>query len=65
MQHQQQMRMPEREDVARHPLDVLGAHVLHTQGGVESADEESGEEGNELHGWRAQFITAARVKIRL
>src|SRR5688572_24648469 len=49
MQHQQQMPVPEREDVPRRVHQVLRAHVRDAQGRVERADEERCNEGEELH----------------
>lgn len=49
MQHQQQMTVPEREDVLRLRLDVLDVDVADAQRGVERADEERGDEGEKLH----------------
>ena len=39
MQHQQEMGMPEGDDVLPNVLDVLGPHVADAQRGVQSSDE--------------------------
>ena len=39
VQHQQQVRVPEGEDVLPGALDVLHAHVPHAQRGMKRADE--------------------------
>ena len=51
--------MPERQDVLWRPLEVLRPHVLHTQGRMKGANEETGEEGDELHDSGAQCIAPA------
>ena len=49
MEHQQQVGVPEDQDVLRCGLDVMGVDVPHAQRGVKRANEERPDKGQNAH----------------